>query len=260
MSLSALFRMINDTEEKDEEFIQETYTCGSFLLSKHIQEKIGKKLKHCNVYRNIPKKKRTLKEEIEGKDIEKDLNEAKYKADIQENILMGLRASIAHMQEIIKGKFYDEIEGDYRYVEKEGKRNSRIRTGKQLMSTILAQIYNLSEYLEPGTTPRNEAEAYELIQSYNLEETLNNWTEQIRNSTKQINIEIASKLKYIRQVMYSTDAKKTIQLLTKDQTHQCNIEHEQLKNFFDDRWKTGEPINRNLADTIYKIKETTKAR
>jgi hypothetical protein len=34
------------------------------------------------VYRNIPKKKRTLKEEIEGRDVEKDLNEAKYKADI----------------------------------------------------------------------------------------------------------------------------------------------------------------------------------
>jgi hypothetical protein len=43
--MAALFRMINDTYEKDEEFIQETYTYGSFLLSKHIQEKIGKKLK-----------------------------------------------------------------------------------------------------------------------------------------------------------------------------------------------------------------------
>jgi hypothetical protein len=66
------------------------------------------------VYRNISKKKRTWKEEIEGKDIEKDLNEAKYRADIQENILMGLRANIAHRQKIIKGKVYDEIEGDYR--------------------------------------------------------------------------------------------------------------------------------------------------
>jgi hypothetical protein len=64
----------------------------------------------------------------------------------------------------------------------------------------------------------NEAEVYELIQSQNLEETLNSWTEQIRNNARQINIEIASKLKYRRQVMYSTDVKKTIQLLTKDQT------------------------------------------
>jgi hypothetical protein len=39
--VAALFRMINDTEEKDEEFIQETYTYGSFLLTKHIQEKIS---------------------------------------------------------------------------------------------------------------------------------------------------------------------------------------------------------------------------
>jgi hypothetical protein len=42
--VAVLFRMINDTGEKDEEFIQETYTYGTFLLSKHIQEKIGKKL------------------------------------------------------------------------------------------------------------------------------------------------------------------------------------------------------------------------
>jgi hypothetical protein len=72
-----LFSIIHNTDEKDEEFIQETYTYGPFLVSKHIQEKIGKKLKNGNVYKNIPKKKRTLKEEIEGKDVEKDLNEAK---------------------------------------------------------------------------------------------------------------------------------------------------------------------------------------
>jgi hypothetical protein len=32
--------MINDTEEKDEEFNQEAYTYTSFLMSRHIQEKI----------------------------------------------------------------------------------------------------------------------------------------------------------------------------------------------------------------------------
>jgi hypothetical protein len=47
--VAALFRMINDTEEKEEEFIQEAYTYGTFLLSKHIQEKIGKKLNKENV-------------------------------------------------------------------------------------------------------------------------------------------------------------------------------------------------------------------
>jgi hypothetical protein len=229
--VAALFRMINDTEENDEEFMQETYIYGSFLLTKHIQEKIGKKLRNDNVYRNIPKKEGMLKEEIEGKDIEKDLSEAKYKADYHENILMGLRSNIARMQEIIKGKVYDEIEGDYRYVEKEGTSNARIRMGKQLMSAILAQIYNLPEYLEPGTCPRSEAEVYDLIQGNNLEETLNKWTEEIRSNAMQINIEIASKLKCIRQVMDSTDTKKTIQLLTKDQTPQCDVEHEQLKIF-----------------------------
>jgi hypothetical protein len=47
--------MINDTDEKDEEFIQDTYAYGSFLLSKHIQDKIGKKMNKGNVYINIPK-------------------------------------------------------------------------------------------------------------------------------------------------------------------------------------------------------------
>jgi hypothetical protein len=47
--VAALFRTINDTEEKDEEFIQEIYTYGSFLLSKHIQEKRGKKLRNGNL-------------------------------------------------------------------------------------------------------------------------------------------------------------------------------------------------------------------
>jgi hypothetical protein len=75
--VAALFRMINNTEEKNEEFIQETYTYGAFLLAKHIQDKIGEKLNKGNVYRNIPNRKRRLNEEIEGKDIEKDLNEAK---------------------------------------------------------------------------------------------------------------------------------------------------------------------------------------
>jgi hypothetical protein len=42
--VSALFRMINDTNEEDEEFIQDAYTYGSFLLSIHMQDKIGKKL------------------------------------------------------------------------------------------------------------------------------------------------------------------------------------------------------------------------
>jgi uncharacterized protein Veg len=37
--IATLFRMINDTEEKDEEFIQEAYTYASFLMSRHLQGK-----------------------------------------------------------------------------------------------------------------------------------------------------------------------------------------------------------------------------
>jgi hypothetical protein len=36
----AIFRMINDTNEEDEDYIQEAYSYGSFLLTKHIQDKI----------------------------------------------------------------------------------------------------------------------------------------------------------------------------------------------------------------------------
>jgi hypothetical protein len=54
------------------------------------------------------------------------------------------------------------------------------------------------------------------MHSNSLEETLDKWTEEIRKEARQINIEIARKLKGVRQGMYSTDAKKTIQLLTKD--------------------------------------------
>jgi DNA-binding transcriptional regulator YbjK len=86
---------------------------------------------------------------------------------------------------------------------------------KQLTSAILAQIHNLSCHLEPGLCPRNDTEVCELLQSNRLEETLDKWAEEIRNNARQINIEIAGKLKFIIQVMYSTDAKKTIQLLTK---------------------------------------------
>jgi hypothetical protein len=220
--IASLFRMINDSKEKDEKFIQKP-TYDSFLLSKRIQEKIGKKLSEGNVYRNIPKEKKALKDEIEGKDVEKDLNEAKYRADSLENILTRLRVNIAYLQEIRKREVYDKIEGDHREEIRERKCNARQRTGKQLTSAILAQIYNLSKYLEPELCPRNDTEVYEMIHSNTLEETLDKLAEEIRSEGRQINIEISSKLNFIRQVIYSTDAKKTIQLLTKDQTPQCDV-------------------------------------
>jgi hypothetical protein len=118
---------------------------------------------------------------------------------------------------------------------------------------ILAQIHNLSEYIEDGTGPRNENEIDELIHNNQFEEILERWDAEVRKVARESNIEIAQKLKGIRQTMYSTDAKKTMRLITKDQTPQCEVEHELLKNFFNDRWKRGEPIDENLAESIYKL-------
>jgi hypothetical protein len=151
---------------------------------------------------------------------------------------------------------YDETKVNYKYADKEEGKGSRKRIENQLINIMQAQIYNLSKYLETSTFPRNEAEVYELIQSQNLDVRLDSWTEQVRSNARQVNIVIASILKFIRQVMYSMDAKKAIQLFTKDQTPQCEVEHELLNNFFDDRWKTGEPISKDLAGAIYKMKET----
>jgi hypothetical protein len=59
--------MINNTEEKDEEFIQKASTSASFLISRHIQEKIGKKINKGNEYMKISKKKgRSNQEEMKG--------------------------------------------------------------------------------------------------------------------------------------------------------------------------------------------------
>jgi hypothetical protein len=186
----------------------------------------------------------------------KDLNEAKYRADSLESILVGLKANIAYLQEIRRTEVYDEIEGDQREAIGERESNAKKRMEKQIISAILAQIYNISSYLEPGFCPRNEMEVNELIESNILDETLDKWTEEVRKEARQPNIEITEKLKGIRQVMYNTDQKKTARLLTNDQTLQCEVKHELLKEFFDDRWKAGEPINRFLEESIYKLKET----
>jgi hypothetical protein len=82
------------------------------------------------------------------------------------------------------------------------------------------------------------------------------WAEEVRKVARTTDIEVAQKLKYLRQQMYATDQKKTVSLLTKDQTPQCDIEHGAIREFFNDRWKKGEPIDENLANTIYKLEET----
>jgi microcompartment protein CcmL/EutN len=118
-----------------------------------------------------------------------------------------------------------------------------------LLDIIQAQMNNIVQYLEHEIVPRNETEVLELISSEELEGTMENLTKQIKEISKQVNIDIASKLKYIRQEMYSTDPKKAMQLFTTDQTSQCDLKHKKLKNVLGDRWKTGKPINKELAET-----------
>jgi hypothetical protein len=77
-----------------------------------------------------------------------------------------------------------------------------------------------------------------------------------KKMAREANIEIAQKLKGVRQNMYSTDQAKTTRLFTKDQTPQCEVEHDLIKKFFNDRWKSGEPIDKNQANTLYKLEET----
>jgi hypothetical protein len=79
---AAIFRMLNDTNEEDEEYIQEAYTYVTFLLTKHIQDKIGKKIPKGNVFRKIPKRKTyTTGEKIEGKNVEGELRETQIRSD-----------------------------------------------------------------------------------------------------------------------------------------------------------------------------------
>jgi hypothetical protein len=53
--VATIFKMINDTNEEDEEYIQEAYTYSSFLLAKHIQDKIGKKFQKETYSEKYPK-------------------------------------------------------------------------------------------------------------------------------------------------------------------------------------------------------------
>jgi hypothetical protein len=52
---------------------------------------------------------------------------------------------------------------------------------------------------------------------------------------RESNIEIAQKLEAVRQSMYGTDPKKTTRLISKGQTPQCEVEHDILKTFFNNR-------------------------
>jgi hypothetical protein len=64
------------------------------------------------VYRRIPKKKSTLEEEIEGKDVEKDLKGAKNRADRLATIMEGLKANCGYLQETFREELFNELAGD----------------------------------------------------------------------------------------------------------------------------------------------------
>jgi hypothetical protein len=136
--VAAIFRMINDTNEEDEEYIQEAYTYGSFLLAKHIKDKIGKKLPKGNVFRKIPKRKTfNLQEKIEGKHVEEELREAKCRADRAPSIMRDLRANCKYLQELFRGEVYDEWEGELNRDDREV-RNGEKRMMVKLLGMILA--------------------------------------------------------------------------------------------------------------------------
>jgi hypothetical protein len=225
-----------------ENVLQEAYTYGSFLLRKHIQDKFGKKLSKGNVFRRIPKKKstkeerkNTIEEQIEGKALEKDLREAKYRADRAATIMEGVKADCGYLQEIFREELFDEWTGDQNQESRKAKSNRKERIQSQLTGSILAKIRNLENYLENMITPRNGTELYDLLNSVNFEETIEAWSEKVRKITRDANIEIAQKQKNVRQTMYATDQKKTTRLLSKDQTPQCEVEHGLLRKIFNDR-------------------------
>jgi hypothetical protein len=94
---------------------------------------------------------------------------------------------------------------------------------------------NINPYIENKALSRNEQEIIDFMYDPNLEEIIRKWSEKIKQIARDINIEIASKLKYIRQETYSTDPKKTTELLIKEKTSQCEVENGKRKEFFDNR-------------------------
>jgi hypothetical protein len=171
--VAAIFRMINDTNEEDEEYIKEAYTYGSFLLTKHIQEKIGKKLPKGNIFRKIPKKKSfTIGEKLEGKHVEEELKETKYRADRATNVMKDLRANCEYLQEIMREEIHDEWENKQVQDLRRENSNTKKRVRTQLTNMILAQIHNLEQYSKTIIIPRNENELIKFIQGRDFEETI----------------------------------------------------------------------------------------
>jgi microcompartment protein CcmL/EutN len=112
---------------------------------------------------------------------------------------------------------------------KKGFSYGRARIEDDLINRTMAQIFDLEKYTQNMIIPRNQQELFELIQGRDYEETMESWVEEVRKVARDTDIECAQKLKYVRQQMYATDQKKTIALITKDQTPQCEIDHEIIR-------------------------------
>jgi hypothetical protein len=232
--------MLNDTNEEDEEYKQEAYTYVTFLLTKHIQEKIGKKIPKGNVYRKIPKKKTfTIGEKIEGKDVVQELRETQIRSDKTLRIMNEIVANCDYLREMNKNQIHNEWTNDQMQEEREENKNSKKRERERVMNATIAQIHEVGKYTQEIMIPRNAQELIEFIDGANYEEMITEWMEEVRKIARITGIEVAQKMKYMRQTMYATDQKKTIALLTKDQTPQCEIDHEEIRQFFNDRWKKG---------------------
>jgi hypothetical protein len=165
----------------------------SFLLSKHIQEKIGKKIPKGNVFRRIPKRKSyTLQEKIEGKEVEKDLREAKIRADKATSIAREMKANCEHIREQIREDIHDEwangmVKEDRE--ERKGFNYGRARVENGLINRTIAQIFDLEKYTQNMIIPRNQQELLEFIQGRDYEETMNAWMEGIKKVARDTDIE-----------------------------------------------------------------------
>jgi hypothetical protein len=56
--------------------------------------------------------------------------------------------------------------------------------------------------------------------------------------------------------MYNADTIRTYQWKIKNQTPHCEIEHDKVHELFEKRWKSGDPINEGLADSMSKLSES----
>jgi hypothetical protein len=149
---AAIFRMLNDTNEEDEEYKQDAYAYVTFLLTKHIQDKVGKKIPKGNVYRRIPKKKAfTIGEKIEGKDVIQELRETQIRSDKTMKMMNDIVANCDYLREMNNNQIYHEWVNDQVREVREENKNSKKREREKLMNITMEQIYEMGKYTQEIT-------------------------------------------------------------------------------------------------------------